>query len=317
MIGEDEVGMQSVAQQTQRGRSVFGGLHGIALAFEKAGGQFADIGIVFDEKDGALALTVTFHHCCRYAVAAALRHIRRSHCRTYGTPRPDCRKIERHRRPDIGLAVDRQRAARLACKAARMFETQSIPPAHVPCREQVVERTRLHIGSHRDAGIMHGDGDILTMQIGFFASKRDVARPDRDAPAPRHGVARTDADIEQRQIELFRIGVDRPDIVMDMMTDGDVAAQRLPQQRNAGADPPHNVDRFRLHRPAPRQGQEPLGQFLAAQRGLAHAYDQAFEPWLVADIAIGKFCSADDHREEIVEVMDHAAGQLADGLEFL
>ena len=145
-----------------------------------------------------------------------------------------------------------------------------------------------------------------------------LADADRQHTAAGHRVARVDGEVEQCVLELVRIdhGVEtggrQPGLDFDRL--GQRAHQQLRHILHQRAD----LDGSRLQRLAPRKGQQTLDQFGAATGGVERRSDV-----LAGALGVGRqlFLQAaeiaDDDRQQVVEVVGEAAGQLSDGLHLL
>ena len=98
---------------------------------------------------------------------------------------------------------------------------------------------------------------------------------------------------------------------------GDRLADRAAEQGVAFLEQDVHLDRFGLQRLSAGKGQQLLGQPLAASRGPERGLDHPLAPGLVVRMALHQVQGADHHREQVVEVVRHAAGQLAHRLQLL
>ncbi len=100
-------------------------------------------------------------------------------------------------------------------------------------REERLEDLVEHIGGNAEPGISDIDPDELAgvRRLGLH----DVARADRHRAAVGHGIAGIDDEIEQGGFELGDVGLDRPDVAVD------VEGQT---HRAADAGIEHLADRF-------------------------------------------------------------------------
>ena len=91
---------------------------------------------------------------------------------------------------------------------------------------------------------MAGVGDRDTHEIGrrvVLAFALHVFDADADDSPVGHGVARIQAQVENRKLHLAGVDVDRPDVVREMHLHLDVSAQRSVEHRRAcpSGGPPH------------------------------------------------------------------------------
>ncbi len=83
-----------------------------------------------------------------------------------------------------------------------------------------------------------------------------------------------------------------------------------------------DVERFRIERLLPGEGEQPLRQCGRSLRSAHGVVERAFQsgrhsPAQGAEMALRGFEIADDNGEQIVEIVCHSAGELADGFHFL
>ena len=99
--------------------------------------------------------------------------------------------------------------------------------------------------------------------------------------------------------------------------DLDLLAERRPKQfcdvEHGGID----VDIARLQRLAAGKGEQMLDQLAAAFRRLIDQFGRLLQLRLMRKARDQRFGGAGDHRQHVVEVVRDAAGELADGVEFL
>jgi hypothetical protein len=98
-------------------------------------------------------------------------------------------------------------------------------------REERLENPGQDIGRDSDAGVGHRQGDEVALELidPVALLERDVSRRQRDRAAARHGVARVDRDVDQGELELGDVHLDRPDVPRDVALELNVAAQRADQ----------------------------------------------------------------------------------------
>jgi hypothetical protein len=133
----------------------------------------------------------------------------------------------------------------------------------------------------------------------------------------RHGIARIHSDIENRQLELTGVDLDRRDVRRHVGDDLDVAPQRAAQQIGDDIHLLVHVDDLRLEGLTAREGQQLLGQLLAALHRVTHVAEDALELLVVAAQPLRHVGPAENDGQKIVEVMRDAPGQLADRLHLL
>ena len=113
-----------------------------------------------------------------------------------------------------------------------------------------------------------------------------------------------------------RVDFDRPDVRREVHLHLDVSAQRSVEHGAHALQVRDDVDRFRIQRPAAREGQQVPGEAGAAGDGAAHRLEHARTRRPAAG-ALEQLQAAGEHREQVVEVVRDAAGQLAERFHLL
>ena len=154
-------------------------------------------------------------------------------------------------------------------------------------------------------------GGIAIVEMG-------VLRLDRQLSAIRHRVARIDREIQDHVLELIGVGVDPPQPASQHRLKDDVAPKGMPQQIRHAADQLVDLDRLRLQRLLPREGEQPLREQRGSPSALARRIEVAFcSRVAIANAAASKIERADHHRQHIVEIVGDAARELAYSLHLL
>ena len=220
------------------------------------------------------------------------------------------------------LAVDSGVAARLLGEAVHHREAE---PGSLACglgREEGLERKLHHLGRHAVAGVADGEHDVLArLHVGVLARvgivERDVAELDRHPAAALHGVARVDGEVEHRVLDLRRIDEGVPEAGGRHGLDLDRFAERAAQHVAHADDAAGNVDDLGLQRLAPAEGEQLAGQ-LGAAPDRRFRLAQPLRDLLVAGREPAQQLQVvGDHLQDVVEVVRHAAGELADGVHLL
>ena len=136
--------------------------------------------------------------------------------------------------------------------------------------------------------------------------------------AVRHGVARVDRQVEHGRVPA-RPGRPRSAAARPACRPRCVMSPRSVRASSSAAPSPQpgaEVDRLGVQRLPPRDGQQPLGQLAAALGGAAHALDH-LRPAVRLRHPVHQREAAQHDLQQVVEVVGHAAGQLADRLELL
>ena len=142
-------------------------------------------------------------------------------------------------------------------------------------------------------------------------------RGDGQFAAVGHGVARVDAQVEDRHLELVAVGLGRGQIVANHDPQLDFGPERAADQPGHAVDQFGQVDRGRLERLAASEGEQPLDEYLGAFGRLERTVDQPPLALAAQPAPQQHVERTDDRGQQIVEVMRHSAGELAHRFEFL
>ncbi len=131
---------------------------------------------------------------------------------------------------DGGAAADRaggdDGAPRLMRKAVDLRQSQAGAFPERLGREERLEDSGQNVRRDADAGIGHRQRHEVALKpvhpVAFLQG--DVARRQRDAAAAGHGVSGVNGDIDQSELELRDVDLDRPDICGNVAFELDVAA---------------------------------------------------------------------------------------------
>ncbi len=180
-----------------------------------------------------------------------------------------------------------------------------------------------HLGRHAAAGIVYRDADISSRgdleQAGRLRGiEIDIARFDHQLPAVRHGVARVDGEVQYGCLKLRRIDLAWKQVAMPLIADADGVADRASDQLGAFGEDFGKVDRAPPQRLPPRKRQQPLDDPLGALDPTKRGLDELAGTRVVAaNEAVKKFKIAADDLQQVVEIVRHTPGQLADRLHLL
>ena len=152
--------------------------------------------------------------------------------------------------------------------------------------------------------------------------ERRVGGFDGDPAAVRHRVARIHHEIDDRIVEMARVGERRPQPGGEHGLDLDRLADRADQHVRHVGDRPVDVEPGRRERLLAGEGKQLLGQRRSPSRPLGR---RLHRPRQQAEVGRGSGVDsppdrvqiADHDREQVVEIMRDACGELADELELL
>ena len=156
---------------------------------------------------------------------------------------------------------------------------------------------------------------VARLQLGIVADPPPPAA-DGQRSAVRHRVARVDREVEHRHFQLRRIGHHRHQMRVEVELLLDPRPQHIAKQRPHLLDQRRDIGRLHLQPLDPAEGEQLAGQPRPPLRRRKRVGRVAQQP-LVLDLLGDQVEAADDDRQQIVEVMRNAAGQLAERLHFL
>ena len=307
-IGEHQIGGKFVlGEDRKRGVGIVGPANGVSQILQQLGGELPDIVIVFDHKD-----TIAASGGGGLAVGGSgFRRIVR-HGRL--------RQIDGESRALSGCAGDLDVATGLLGKAERLAEAEAGSLADLLGREERLEDRVDMIGRNAGAGVGNGDGDEVAAARGLGAQGRDgVNFLDCDCQQAFlvHGIAAVYGEIDQRGLELRDVGNCEAIDIGDIDLDPDPGAdQRTNKPRHAfylRAD----IEYLRFEWLPAGKRQQLSGQFRCPFHGLGNRIDIAAPAILRQIMSAKEVGRGKDDGQEIVEVMRHAAGELAHGFHLL
>ncbi len=132
-----------------------------------------------------------------------------------------------------------------------------------------------------------------------------------------HGIAGIGGEIEDRQFQLIAVGQHWLQIFGKARFDTNARSERTAQQPGDALHQLRDIHRFGLEFLTPGEGQHALGQRDTAQGPLGGVLQQTGDFRRVADAFLHDLEIAENHRQQVVEVMGDAAAELADRLHLL
>ncbi|MNL07206.1 hypothetical protein D3C87_1278760 [compost metagenome] len=188
--------------------------------------------------------------------------------------------------------------------------------------EEWLENLRLDLGRHARTGIGHRHHHVLAARhVGVAAGvgivEHRVAGLDGQPTVAAHRVPRVDRQVQQRVFHLERVHQRIPQAARHHGLDLDAIAKRPPQHVVQPADKAAQVHHLRRQRLAPAKRQQLRCQLGAARHPGQRVAHTRLGALVAGYIARQQLQVAANHLEQVVEVVRHAAGQLADGFHLL
>ena len=173
---------------------------------------------------------------------------------------------------------------------------------------------------HAQAGVGHRHDDVVAVREPVdraVLAGRTVVHAEREHAALGHRVAGVDAEVEDGHLELVGIGDRRPQATVDLDAHLHPRAAGTVDQLGHSGDQRTHVHVHRLQGLAAREREQAVHQHGGAVRRPPRDGDHARAAVLARGRVAGEIQCGHDRREEVVEVVGDAAGQLAHRLELL
>ncbi len=155
------------------------------------------------------------------------------------------------------------------------------------------------------------------MLLGVARVEVDVGGFDREPAALRHRVAGVDHEIHQHLLDLTRVGAHPPQVRRGDGDERDVLADEPPQHAVHFSHDDVEVQDLGLEHLAAAVGEQLAGEPGRPLRRLADLFHIAAHRVPGRQVAQQQLRVAEDRREQVVEVVRDAAGELAHRLHFL
>ena len=155
------------------------------------------------------------------------------------------------------------------------------------------------------------------MLRGIIGVERAIGGRDHQTPAIGHRIAGIGGQIGQARFELGRVDDDRPQLRREVERDLDILADGSAQQPSDPGDQLVDVDVLRPERLLPGEGEQAARQVGPTKRRVERLVRQLVDIGIILFQIAQQIDIANDHAEHVVEIMRHAACQIADGLHLL
>ena len=305
-IRKQQIDGDAAAKDGQRAFAIAGAQHDVTQAAQHVHHRRLHLHVVFHDEYGFLA---TEHGAAQLQRQFRFRFER-------------ARQVDAEGAAMAGHAVHRQVAAALAQEAVRHGQAQARAFAFLLRREEWFENLVQQVGGNARACIRDGQlhvvaGRHVRMARRIVAVQHAVAQFDGQLALAIHGVARVDGQVEDDVFQLVRVDQGAPAIVGQQQTRLDAFSRGAPQQLFRRTQQLRQVRHQRFQWLTPRKGQQ-LGRQLGAPfHGGRGAGDAPGCQRVAVQAQLQQLQIAGDNLQYVIEIMGHAARQLAQRLEFL
>ncbi len=229
------------------------------------------------------------------------------------------RQQQGHRGPQARRAVHACRASGLRAEAVDLAQAQAGALADFLGGEEGLEGALRHLGRHAGAGI--GDGDQHAMPCRHIGRALGlgvlgIAGLHLQLAARGHGVACVEGQIDERELQLTGVHVDRPGSSGHPHRNLDAAPEHTVQQRLKLRQVPIEMHALRRQGPAPGHAQQVLREAAARLHGAQRGRDRRLQVGRVC-MALDQVGAVADHTQQVVEVVRDATGEAPEGLDTL
>ena len=304
-VGHHEVDRRGVLREHPLGFGAIGRLqHAIAGIVEDPLGQMTHADLVFYQQ-----------HRLRGAFDRQTRRRFRHHGRAVAAA---AWQVDVERRPTARFAVHPDVPLALLDDAVGRRQAEAGPLADLFGGEKRFEQAALGLPAHAASGIADREHHVAPSEDLLFV-KRGVLQLhvpglDRHDPAGGHRVSGVDDEIHHDLFELAAIGQHPRQIRRQRERDVNVVADQTAEHAGDVGDQLVHVERHGVQYLLAAEGEQLLGQPRGAAGGL-HDLSE-IGAVLVAErpVRVDHLAEADDHRQEVVEVVGDTGRQLADGV---
>ena len=145
----------------------------------------------------------------------------------------------------------------------------------------------------------------------------DIARADGQGAAVRHRIARIDDQVQQYVIELVRVDHGTAEVVCDLGDHAGAGGEHAARHIVHLAQQVAGIDHHRLQRLAAREREQVRSELGAALDARQRHLDPRQRRLVQVAGQLEQLQVAADDLQHIVEIVGHAAGELADGFHLL
>ena len=289
--------------------------HGIALVGQRPGGEHAHRVLVLDQQDGALAGQVA---------RGCLGRLRRGLALVAGVLVD--RQVDAEDRPFARLAFHEHETAGLLDDAVHGGQAQAGALAHLLGGEERLEHLVQVLRRDADAGVGHLDQHIVARRHHRVGLHHRIVRPhlagadgQHAAVARRrvHGIARVDRHVDDHLLQLTLVHLDHAQVAAVGHLQLDVLADQPADQVGQFGQHVGYQQHLGPHGLLAREGQQLAHQIGRPVGVLLDLHDVGKRLVAGAVAHQQQVAEADDGGQQIVEIVGHAASQLAHRLHLL
>src|SRR5262249_19825310 len=204
-------------------------------------------------------------------------------------------------------------------KAMHHREAEARPLADALGREKWLGRSPQRLFIHSLTRVDHAEADILAGFQSRTLTLGDAFYPggQNNVAAVRHRIAGVQTEIEECQLQLIGIHLDRLERERETGLYAERRTYRPLQKLCHSAHEFGNPDHFLLEFVIARKGEHAFSQGRAALRALGCVFKQRYAFGIFGQALAEKFEAAKNRRQQVVEIVRDAAGELPDRLQLL
>ncbi len=223
------------------------------------------------------------------------------------------RQVELHRGAHTQFAPHVDEATRLLDKTVDHAQAESGAAAHRLGGEERLERAVQDVRRHARAGVGDRDSHVVVggTLLRAVALEGDVLGHDLQGARGIHRVAAVRGDVHQRSLQLAAVDDDHPRVGTRRERDLHVGSNRASQERQHLVDHRVRVRRLRLQRLTAGEDQQSVGEVCPIDRRSHDRVGEWAEPRIVAQLGGQHLRATEHHREQVVEVVGDAAGEVS------
>ena len=230
------------------------------------------------------------------------------------------RQVQDEHRPLADRALDADLAAGLLREAEDLAQSEARSLADVLGREERLEDVLDLIGGDAGPRVLDAYRDEVATDRRVAANRRndrDGMHSDGEGALAVHGVPGIDGHVHEGRVELARVGVDEAGLVREVGDHLDARTAQGADHVADGGDALAGVEDLGLQGLPAREGQQLTRELGGAVDRVGDRADVALAALLRQVRPLEQVGGGLDDGQQVVEVVRHATGELADGLHLL